>query len=51
MTAIVSYLYLHGKVVTKNGKASPADFVMPDGNQQTMVYDGKKTIVTLIANN
>lgn len=26
-------------------------FVMPDGNQQTMVYDGKKTIVTLIANN
>lgn len=26
-------------------------FVMPDGHQQTVVYDGKKTIVTLTANN
>lgn len=26
-------------------------FVMPDGHQQTVVYDGKKTIVTLTGNN
>lgn len=26
-------------------------FVMPDGYQQTVVYDGKKAIVTLTANN